>query len=644
VFGRAGIGVAAAVFALLLIPAFASAAVPVTIQSDEQDAECTVDCSLRDAVIIASRSNDVVQVPSGTYALSLGQLEVGNVTIQGAGADTTVIQAGTDERALMITSTATISGVRISGGNPEGTNSGGGIEMGNNQIPLTLRLNDSVVAGNSVVQSSQGFGGGIAVNGLATLLMTNSTVSGNRVLGGDGPGVGGGIYVDTGGRAELRNSTVSGNTAEESFGAGLGGGIGLNDSSTLVLENVTIASNTAASGGGIAEDLDFFSPVPPTMTIDDTIVAGNAGTECSGAFVHGGNYNLSSDATCAFTATGDKPNTDPQIGPLQVNTGIGRTATHALPLSSPAVNAGDPPTCKPTDQRGAPRTAGACDIGAFEYANPRLTVTTGIVNDSGGTASALNFRVTRNGADVAGSPASGSGQFALEAGTFNVSAALTGYTVTVGGDCTPGGDVALGENEAKACTITANDNAVLGQSQLPPPVIRKRVNMIPVRGTIRVKRPGQKRFRVLAGDGAQLPVGTVVNALNGRVTIVAASDARGGTDTGVFYGGIFRITQTRGKKPTTILALTEKLTCPRAGSAIAAAKKKKRRLWGDGSGKFRTKGKHSAATVVGTKWLVEDRCRSTLTRVVRGRVKVRDFAKKKTITVRRGKRYIARAG
>ena len=88
----------------------------------------------------------------------------------------------------------------------------------------------------------------------------------------------------------------------------------------------------------------------------------------------------------------------------------------------------------------------------------------------------------------------------------------------------------------------------------------------------------------------------------------------------------------------------EKLSCPKAGKAIAAARKKKRRLWGDGSGKFRTKGKHSAATVVGTKWLVEDRCKSTLTRVVRGRVSVRDFAKKKTVIVRARKRYIARAG
>ena len=113
-----------------------------------------------------------------------------------------------------------------------------------------------------------------------------------------------------------------------------------------------------------------------------------------------------------------------------------------------------------------------------------------------------------------------------------------------------------------------------------------------------------------------------------------------------FYAGIFKIRQGKGAEAADHAdARPRSCSCPKAGNAIAAAKKKKkRRLWGDGSGKFRTKGKHSAATVVGTKWLVEDRCKSTLTRVVRGRVSVRDFAKKKTVIVRRGKRYIARAG
>ena len=46
---------------------------------------------------------------------------------------------------------------------------------------------------------------------------------------------------------------------------------------------------------------------------------------------------------------------------------------------------------------------------------------------------------------------------------------------------------------------------------------------------------------------------------------------------------------------------------------------------------------------VGTRWLVEDRCTSTLTRVAKGRVSVRDFVKKKTVTVRAGKQYVAKA-
>ena len=71
-----------------------------------------------------------------------------------------------------------------------------------------------------------------------------------------------------------------------------------------------------------------------------------------------------------------------------------------------------------------------------------------------------------------------------------------------------------------------------------------------------------------------------------------------------FFEGIFKVTQSGG---VTVLTLTEKLSCGTAEGRPAAAKKvKKRRLWGDGKGKFRTKGKHSAATVVGTKWLVAD--------------------------------------
>jgi hypothetical protein len=175
---------------------------------------------------------------------------------------------------------------------------------------------------------------------------------------------------------------------------------------------------------------------------------------------------------------------------------------------------------------------------------------------------------------------------------------------------------------------------------LPPPVAGKTVNVEPVSGTVKIKRPGRKRFVKLTAE-AHIPVGSSIDTRRGRISITAAQ-GKGRKASADFYDGLFKLTQTKGSKPLATLTLTERLSC--AGKASAAAKKKKkRRLWGDGKGHFRTKGRNSAATVLGTKWLVEDRCDRTVTRVARGRVSVRDFVKKKTVTVRAGKRYTARA-
>jgi hypothetical protein len=500
----------------------------------------------------------------------------------------------------------------------------------------SLSLNNSHVVANTATS----IGGGIGIQGGSTLTMIGTTVSGNTVAGRSVDGGGIGATGENVGIA-LGNSTVTGNRANPNLGGfSRGGGIFAAMAPRLLLINTTVAGNEATSGGGVV----FTGTANAQVSgVSNTIFAGNTGGAClpgtglPGVPTH---HNLVQDSTCALAGNGDIQGIDAPLLALADNGGP--TDTRALPAGSPAIDKGG--TCAANDQRGIARPPAACDIGAFEYVAPTLTVTTGVVNDNGGTATAITYRVTRGGEDVAGSPASVGASYTLEPGSFNVSGSLAGYTVSFGGDCSPTGDVTLGENQNKTCTVVANDNAISG-SQLPPPVIREKVNMIPARGTIRVKRPGAKRFRKLAVNGAQLPVGTTVDALKGRVTIVAASDDGGGTDTAVFYGGIFKIGQTKGKKPTTILSLTEKLSCPKAGAAsIAAKRKKKRRLWGDGEGKFRTKGKHSAATVVGTKWLVEDRCTSTLTRVVRGRVSVRDFAKMKTVIVRAGKKYTARAG
>jgi hypothetical protein len=173
---------------------------------------------------------------------------------------------------------------------------------------------------------------------------------------------------------------------------------------------------------------------------------------------------------------------------------------------------------------------------------------------------------------------------------------------------------------------------------LPAPVAGKKVNALPASGTVKVKLPG-KGFKTLK-VGQQIPVGTTVDTTKGRITLVTA--AKGGTDQADFYDGIFKVGQAKKSKLTT-LTLNEKLSCKGAGKANAAKKKKrKRRLWGDGKGKFRTKGSFSSATVRGTKWLVQDTCTTTTTTVKRGTVTVRDFVKRKNVKVKAGHKYVAR--
>jgi ferric-dicitrate binding protein FerR (iron transport regulator) len=66
-------------------------------------------------------------------------------------------------------------------------------------------------------------------------------------------------------------------------------------------------------------------------------------------------------------------------------------------------------------------------------------------------------------------------------------------------------------------------------------------------------------------------------------------------------------------------------------------------LWGNGKGKFRTKGRFASAAVRGTVWLTEDRCDGTLISVRQGRVQVTDFVRNRRITLRAGQSYLARA-
>ena len=81
----------------------------------------------------------------------------------------------------------------------------------------------------------------------------------------------------------------------------------------------------------------------------------------------------------------------------------------------------------------------------------------------------------------------------------------------------------------------------------------------------------------------------------------------------------------------------------RASAAARRSSRRIRRLRGSAKGRFRTRGRYSAATVRGTVWTVTDRCDGTLTKVSQGTVVVRDMRRRRNILLRSGKSYLARA-
>ena len=173
----------------------------------------------------------------------------------------------------------------------------------------------------------------------------------------------------------------------------------------------------------------------------------------------------------------------------------------------------------------------------------------------------------------------------------------------------------------------------------PTPVPQQTVVVDPARGKVLVKVPGSNRFEVL-DETKGIPLGSEVDVRKGRVTLTAIGRRGASTDKAEFYDGMFVVTQSGG---ITDLKLSEPLDCAKRAKALTSQKKpKKRKLWGKGTGKFRTTGSYSAATVRGTTWLVEDTCTTTLTRVTQGVVSVRDKVKRKNILVKKGKKYTAR--
>lgn len=226
---------------------------------------------------------------------------------------------------------------------------GGGIYVGDG---ADLVVKDSTIRDNQAVGGSGGNGGGLHVGAGATALIERSTISGNS------GNVGGGLRSR--GDVTIVNSTVSGNSSY-----GWHGGAIFHSDGTMAVRSSTIVANTTPTWGALGSIFVGFGS--PTLTLTNTIVAGNTAYACQaqdGGTIISTGVNLAQDGSCAPTSD-DIVGADPALGPLADNGGP--TSTH-LPLDgSPAVDGAENASSPQTDQRGVARPAGAgADIGSVE--------------------------------------------------------------------------------------------------------------------------------------------------------------------------------------------------------------------------------------------------------------------------------------
>ncbi len=226
--------------------------------------------------------------------------------------------------------------------------SGGGI------FAADANLTDSTLSGNTASIS----GGGVQVT--TSLSAINSTVSGNQATNG------GGLYTIDG-RFMLTSSTVTLNVAKkDSLGmGGLGGGLGFD--TEYAGESLTVV-NSIIAGNKASLNPDFTAPLEAAdLSVSHSLIGDNQGTTLAESQTADAAGNLVGSAAGGGVIVAG-------LAPLANNGG--RTETHALQPTSPAIDAGSMPNGSLMfDQRGAPflrvfdgdgSGVAQADMGAFE--------------------------------------------------------------------------------------------------------------------------------------------------------------------------------------------------------------------------------------------------------------------------------------
>lgn len=429
--------------------------------------------------IAAASPGDTINVPAGTFTEAAGMTISKNITIQGSGVGTTIVQAaaspattGGDAKLFVIGSAADvyISEMTIRNGRAYNGDEGANIHV----LGAQLTLDQVAVEGGRAYGGSNG--GGVAITNGGTLTVTDSTFDDNQsdTYGGaiflingnldiDGSTftnswtetVGGAIQaaLSLGNTVSITNSTFSGNTVN----SGEGGGIRVNFNGDAVVEiaNNTITGNSAgANGGGL--QMYAYSGEGIVNLVHNTIANNSAGTSGEEVFAtanagEGGAllvnsvnniiYNSSSPVYASSGAVtlnragtilsdasmsgggsnGNVDSTNPQLSALADNGG--QVQTMSINEASPAADIGQEPvftglvSLPTTDARGVDRNDPA-DAGAYE-------VNTKILNILSPAANALSDRTLEIDVNVTTTLQAGSYQLVFDGDDTDVTLTLS---------------------------------------------------------------------------------------------------------------------------------------------------------------------------------------------------------------------------
>ncbi|MFZ0041926.1 MAG: hypothetical protein WAK93_11510 [Solirubrobacteraceae bacterium] len=267
--------------------------------------------------------------------------------------------------------------------------------------------------------------------------------------------------------------------------------------------------------------------------------------------------------------------------------------------------------------------------------------------------------------------------------------------ITTATQISAGGDPTADSDGGHACAVLAggtlrcwgaNFDGQLGDGTAGysvVPVLGRTAVAIPISGVVSVEMPRRKLAKTTRGAGSTaratasatnsgfvrltgtraIPIGSRIDAHAGTIEVITATGHGHQTQSGKFGGGAFTLQQSTKKNQAglTTLTLLTGASGGKSGSAVCAAPKAKsgaiaraasharlskrvlQTLRASGHGSFRTKGRWSAATVRGTSWDTIDRCDGTLTIVRSGMVLVTDSVTHKSVDVRAGHRFLAKA-